>query len=1137
MQATVVLPADVTPEEFMQRYALIQEKVESLRRERLAAAAIAAGQPVDDYIAREDEFDAHIKWYFANNEAFQAEQQAFLENSNRRLCENIIALIRSERARSNLLIAILLRFLPLATSLAMSDRKRKRLESTRPVASSSQHHSFDLAQFLPPAPDAPIVTRVNRVSGDNRRVYTEAVPVAPPSPVKRLRADAQKPAEAAAHLPLLDESERYSVDAGDEEDDDESLGAGTSAGPPRPADPAMSVWMREHRDTFLRVLLWRDGRGSAADICPQCKTRASCVRCRDCLNAPFTCAECCVQLHAHNPLHWIERWNGVYFERTSLRACGLQIQLGHEDDHSHCLGRVLRLLPFQGRRDHVQLLKGGYYPATLDSPRTCVTFACLDFYQTLSFHGKTTAYDFYSTLETLSNGVGIKPPDRYRVFLRVARQWRHLHLLKRAGRGHDKCPACPRPGINLPEDWADAAPEDKCLYTMVIALDACFRLKRRLFSSWVRDPGLGTGWAYLVEALGYEKFIASVGEQKERCYAATGVAMGICARHEFILPTAVADLQKGERYANIDWIFMSLLRHLIGLLWIIVSYDIACQWSKNLKERLAALPPLVRLQAIQALLAAMRFAIPKMHVKGHILACQLLFAFWLIRGSGQVDGEGIERTWSSLGGVAASTRVSGPGSRADQLDDHLGFWNWVKLIRLAALLHRRLQKARSELAKQEADLQEFSKHQAGDVEQWKAEVDAFEADASKPNPYAVEIVGMTEREVRNRFEEEEAAAEAAGRIRLHDVGPAEFLELVLRVEEDQRRVHSLASLKRAKTTAVKINLRRHRRRLNKSIARIRVLQATYMPAALTYLDGLKLSPETPAELVPILAPSALPESLHVKARFLVYKKVHSRHQGANTRSRALVARNENKILLHCDKYQAARRALVALRGSTTEELVWPPLLREDIRCMDGDGGAFEPQEVREDVFGRSASRALSGGKTREGETRRSMSWIWMFTETAGTDGEMRAALKVEWCKSICANASLEGGERLWVQRAGSVDVGGTDTALAEGLIAYASKQVEVYRGLARRAEGVRTAPALRRGQARPREVEGEDPLVVPGTETERAGGSADEHGGGDGAAFHPDEAIEEFVDELGNASDDEDDRDDEEYILNGDAYD
>ncbi|KAF7308965.1 CxC2 domain-containing protein [Mycena kentingensis (nom. inval.)] len=1082
----------------------------------------------------------------------------------------------------------------------MSDRKRKRPENAQPVASTSQHHSFDLATFLPPAADAPIITRVNRVSNDNRRVYTDTVSVAPPSPVKRLRAEAHRPADAPPYLPLVDESEQYGMDSFDEEDSDSR----SAAAPPRspatsgPCDGCLDERPSRLIPAHAAVAGWT-GLGAGA---------------LECFNAPLTCAKCCAKLHEYNPLHWVERWNGAYFTRTSLRACGLRIQLGHED-HTTCArprrGRgdfvVLHAngihevaLDFCGCYhskdvDHQQLLKAGYYPATLDAPRTCATFSCLDLFQALSLHGKTTAYDFYSTLEALTNAVGIKPPDRYRVFLRVARQWRHLHLLKRAGRGHDKygvvgtgqgelairCPACPRPGVNLPDNWAEASPEDRCLYTMVIALDACFRLKRRLFSSWARDPGLGTGWAYMVEARAYEEYIASVGDQKEvrfffaarvidersfqmsscsglaaldhandkfsRGYAATGVAMGICARHEFVLPTAVADLQKGERYANIDWIFMSLLRHLMALSWIIVSYDIACQWSKNLKERLAALPPLVRLQAIQALLAAMRFAIPKMHVKGHIMACQLVFAFWLIFGT--------------------STRVSGPGSRADQLDDHLGFWNWGKLIRIASLLRRRLNKARSELARQEADLSEFSKHQADDVEKWKADVDAFEADPSQPNPYVVEVVGMTEREVRNRFEEEEAVAEAAGRVRLHDVGPAEFLELVLRVEQDQRRVHSLASLKRAKTTATKINLRRHCWRLNKSIVRIRVLQATYMPAALTYLNGLRISSETPAELVPILPPSALPESarsgggcvegladlerdlrdagcrsalaglrnqLHIKARFLVYKKVHSRHQGANTRSRALVARNENKILLHSDKYQASRRALVALAGNRSEGLAWPALLKEDIRCMDGDGGAFEPQEARDDVFVPSASGPRTGNTTREGETRRIVSWIWKFTESSGTDGELRAALKVEWSKAYART-------RRWrEERAGSVDVGATDTALAEGLIAYAAKQADVYRGLVRRAEGVRTAPALKRGRARPRDVEVDDPLLVGSAE--RAGEDTDEDGSGDDAEIHPGEVIDEFVDELGNASDEEDEDEDvreqdEEFILDGDAFD
>jgi hypothetical protein len=52
--------------------------------------------------------------------------------------------------------------------------------------------------------------------------------------------------------------------------------------------------------------------------------------------------------------------------------------------------------------------------------------------------------------------------------------FRHLRVLKRSGRGHDPakvegtsegacaviCPACPHPGINLPEGW-DLLPQDK----------------------------------------------------------------------------------------------------------------------------------------------------------------------------------------------------------------------------------------------------------------------------------------------------------------------------------------------------------------------------------------------------------------------------------------------------------------------------------------------------------------------------------------------------------------------------------------------------------------------------------------------------------------------------------------------------
>lgn len=57
--------------------------------------------------------------------------------------------------------------------------------------------------------------------------------------------------------------------------------------------------------------------------------------------------------------------------------------------------------------------------------------------------------------------------DRYRDLLRVSRQWRNLQARKRNGVGYEPdepvrpgqlttaCPACPRPGVNLPEGWQD----------------------------------------------------------------------------------------------------------------------------------------------------------------------------------------------------------------------------------------------------------------------------------------------------------------------------------------------------------------------------------------------------------------------------------------------------------------------------------------------------------------------------------------------------------------------------------------------------------------------------------------------------------------------------------------------------------
>jgi hypothetical protein len=53
------------------------------------------------------------------------------------------------------------------------------------------------------------------------------------------------------------------------------------------------------------------------------------------------------------------------------------------------------------------------------------------------------------------------------------------------------------------------------LYIFFLAIDACFQLKHRLVSSVLKDPSLGSGWAYMGEPVLYRQFLLTVTDQKE----------------------------------------------------------------------------------------------------------------------------------------------------------------------------------------------------------------------------------------------------------------------------------------------------------------------------------------------------------------------------------------------------------------------------------------------------------------------------------------------------------------------------------------------------------------------------------------------------------------------------------------------
>ncbi|KAF7968786.1 hypothetical protein HWV62_29298 [Athelia sp. TMB] len=246
---------------------------------------------------------------------------------------------------------------------------------------------------------------------------------------------------------------------------------------------------QEYVDEYLR----HAGRGTQDCYarCPGgCTEGVPVVRCKDCF----------------------DRWNGTFFEKTDLRALGLRLQLGHPSGqccpyqiassesftvlHTNGIHQLAvdfcNCLPTVEHR--VQCMRQSWWPASTERPRSAATFAVLQQFQTLSLQGKLAMYDYYKSLELVTDGSSLeKIPFRLSQLSLMVREYRHVKMLVQAGRGHNPagivttkpgeiavhCRACPQPGINLPEGWENDVENRR--------------------SSDSKDPTLGPGWATFVD--------------------------------------------------------------------------------------------------------------------------------------------------------------------------------------------------------------------------------------------------------------------------------------------------------------------------------------------------------------------------------------------------------------------------------------------------------------------------------------------------------------------------------------------------------------------------------------------------------------------------------------------------------------
>ncbi|KAJ7078694.1 hypothetical protein B0H15DRAFT_924757 [Mycena belliarum] len=828
-------------------------------------------------------------------------------------------------------------------------------------------------------------------------------------------------------------------------------------------------------EEYVQETLRGEGRGSPW-VAPE-------YRCADglCCGAVMRCAECIVACHAQLPTHFIERWNGKSFvrKRTGLRDLGLRVQLGHPPgvvcparkaaprdfvlydltgeheinvDFCGCMPRIER---------RVQLMRQQWWPATVLAPNTCATFALLKLFQILNCLGKLSAYDFLRGLEMCTNHDGLdRPPDRRKPFMHIVRQWRECKRMKRFKRGNKTggvgatslgelalpCRACPQPGWNLPEDWDKVPWFYRYLYFLFLAQDANFRLTNRTVSSEEADPILGDGFGFFAKRGGedgYKAHIAKNANEQEisscsgfqamflanskrvKGLRTTGIAGVTCSRHNMWRPNGIGDLQVGERYCNMDYLMLAALLH-FAMLYIVLSYDIACQYSKNFWTRMAGFPESMRPKIPEE---NIWWKVPNFHLPPHKPPCHSPYSFHFMWGAGMTHGEGVEQNWAFSNGAAASTKLMGPGSRHATLEDIFGFHNYDRQLAMHRVLPKRLAIDLKEGAKHKLALEAFTAgleaERAAEVQEWRDMIKAWEAvqhTTAEGSPYEYKEAVTTLRDIQLAIAQEEFIRTEDGVEIEQESTPGTFIMMGLELEDIQRRLEIDVKALQHPSATQKLAFLKRRTVLLKKIHKFRDLQRVYMPSLRGFLSDwerqmLDGNGEQLPEITRLFMPSEIGDDTNrrractvglpeiesrmregeagealemvrqgLRARTLTnrFRIKNYTGQGALTRGQGILRQINIKVHLAKLQYRYSRAALLVLRGHGVWEQKLKVLREED----------------------RPAGVAVAEGLAA-GEGSHTLSWIW-YTVGAGSDSDdpklheakvTGIALRVEWCKA------------------------------------------------------------------------------------------------------------------------------------------
>ncbi|KAH9484634.1 hypothetical protein JR316_0004116 [Psilocybe cubensis] len=353
-------------------------------------------------------------------------------------------------------------------------------------------------------------------------------------------------------------------------------------------------------------------------------------------------------------------------------------------------------------------------PTSFVRIRTVFTAQVLDKFRLCNLELQSSAYQFYQLVRRLT-----KPMDPssvvnlYNEFRRMTRLWRWMKKLKWAGfAGHNGkavkdvckgelanfCPACPQPGINLPDGWENDP--NKFVYRRVLVADGNFKADHVQPKKQSNDIWLSEGGGMIPKREEYHSFLKTAiekltGAPCENTFRAitgamlaskscdvTGVVGVACARHGCYAPNALVDLFKGEQQKNVDFALLTALKS-TGVdprQGAMIIYDVICQFIIHLKTRIGHLLP----EGLD-----IDRAIGLFHVHAHKDDCLFRYSPAFIPGAARVIGEILESLWGKMNHVSPASRTATLAHRAEMLDDHASDSNHSKALALPKDLCRR----------------------------------------------------------------------------------------------------------------------------------------------------------------------------------------------------------------------------------------------------------------------------------------------------------------------------------------------------------------------------------------------------------------------------------------------------------------